>query len=110
MTIRSVLLNQVTYDDESLSGTSQKTVPRGGSGTKRTRSSQASVSGNKGKRKKDSPLKDDKVDKELQSDLTPLTRGDIPTTVSAVLQSIRSIDADGHNESRGTDLPGQSVI
>ena len=95
------------YDDEGEAGTSQKTIPRGRSGTKRTRSSQASCSDNRGKRKKDSLPKDNKVDKESPSDLTPLTIGDIPAIVSAVLLSITSTDADNDNESRGTTLSSQ---
>ena len=98
------------YDDEGKAGTYQKTVPRGGSGTKRTCSSQASCSDNRGKRKKDSPPKDNKVDKESPSDLIPLTRGNIPAIVSTVFLSITSTDADDDNESRGTTLPSQSVI
>ena len=39
-------------------------------------------------------------------DLTPLTRGDIPTIMSAVLQSIRSTDAWEDGEPTVPALPG----
>ena len=42
------------------------------------------------------------------SDLTPLTRADIPAIVSAVLHSIKSTDAQEDDEPSVSTLPGQS--
>ena len=46
---------------------------------------------------------------EWPSDATPLTRGDIPSIVSAVLHSIKATEAQEDNEPEVSTLPDTSV-
>ena len=97
---------------------STKGVPHR-SGTKRTRTICSSTNHSKCKRRKSTTEKCSNEDNRRDpgvgtagdvgsgSDLAvPLTRGDIPTIVSAVLQSIRSPDLPGDNELESPTIPG----
>ena len=73
-------------------------MPRG-KVNKRTRTSQATGGNKKSKSAASSAA-------SSSDDSTPLTRGDIPTIVSAVLQSIRSSHAQEEGEPTAPALPG----
>ena len=98
------------YYREDVGSSSQSAPPRRGTGTKRVRTSRAVNNGGRGKRRKNSTPRDAEVAHESPSDSTPLTRGDIPSIVSAVLHSIKATEAQEDNEPEVSTLPGQSSV
>ena len=94
---------------EDVDSSSQSAPPRRGTGSKRVRTSRVVSNGGREKRRKNSTPRDVEVAHESPSDATPLTRGDIPSIVSAVLHSIKATEAQEDNEPKVSTLPDTSV-
>lgn len=94
--------------DENVASSSRKSVTRGAV-VKRTRTDDAPTGAAKGKRKMGASVKDTEGEGEI-GDLTPLTKGDIPAIVAAVLQSIKPAEVHNDDDSAAATLPGQSIV
>ena len=98
------------YYMEDVGSSCQSAPPLCGTGSKRVRTSRGVNNGGRGKRRKNSTPTDVEVAHESLSDATPLTRGDVPSMVSAVLHSIKATEAQEDNEPEVSTLPGQSSV
>ena len=97
------------YYLEDVYSSSQLAPPRRRTGSKRVRTSRAVNNGGREKMRKNSTPRDVEVAHESPSDATPLTRGDIPGIVSAVLNSIKATEAQEDNKPEVSTLPDTSV-